>query len=71
MTLQQMQEVDAALQRGETPEGVARRYGLTRNGLSFQLLQVGKKIAVYRRLVDTEAPQEPVEVQEPRELVAA
>jgi len=60
-----MQEIEEALQQGETPEEIARRYGLTRNGLTFQLLQAGKKIAIYRRLENT------VLVDEARELLAA
>jgi uncharacterized protein (DUF433 family) len=65
LSREQTQEIDEALQRGETPEEVAQNYGLTRNGLSFKLLQAGKRIVIYRRLEDT-AP-----VDEPRELAAA
>jgi len=65
LTQEQLEQINEALQQGETLEGLARRMGLSRSGLNFQLLQSGKRVVTYRRLEDT-AP-----VDEPRELAAA
>ncbi len=50
MTQQHLEEIDKALRRGETPEEIAKRRGLTRTALIYQLMAEGKKITTFRRL---------------------
>lgn len=55
----QLAEIETALSEGNTPEEIARTFGLSRTALVHRLNKMGKDIGVTRHLVNINVTAEP------------
>jgi hypothetical protein len=53
LTTDKLNGINERLEAGEKPEDVAADFNVTLSGLRYQLYNSGKKIEIFRRLVDT------------------
>ena len=67
-TTRKLEEIDALLQEGLTPEDIAGRLGMTPGAFRYRLSRSGRDIKTFRRLVITSPADSP---RERRELAAA